>query len=116
MNLYRGCTHGCIYCDSRSKCYQMPHDFEDVEVKKGSYELKGKFALNLCPNEESMGEFKQYAAYRESIVNDSGTETTRVTAKDMCVMFFNTKDTEEGFEYESLLYVVHLIEKYNKAA
>lgn len=33
MNLYRGCTHGCIYCDSRSKCYRMKHDFEDVEVK-----------------------------------------------------------------------------------
>lgn len=33
MNLYRGCTHGCIYCDSRSVCYNMPHDFEDVEVK-----------------------------------------------------------------------------------
>lgn len=34
MNLYRGCTHGCIYCDSRSKCYQMTHDFEDIEVKR----------------------------------------------------------------------------------
>jgi DNA repair photolyase len=34
MNIYRGCTHGCIYCDSRSKCYQMTHDFEDIEVKK----------------------------------------------------------------------------------
>ena len=33
MNIYRGCTHGCIYCDSRSTCYQMAHDFEDVEVK-----------------------------------------------------------------------------------
>ena len=33
MNLYRGCTHGCIYCDSRSRCYQMLHDFEDIEVK-----------------------------------------------------------------------------------
>ena len=33
MNLYRGCTHGCIYCDSRSLCYNMTHDFEDVEVK-----------------------------------------------------------------------------------
>jgi DNA repair photolyase len=33
MNIYRGCTHGCIYCDSRSHCYQMDHDFEDVEVK-----------------------------------------------------------------------------------
>ena len=34
MNLYRGCSHGCIYCDSRSKCYQMDHDFEDIEVKR----------------------------------------------------------------------------------
>ncbi len=33
MNLYRGCTHGCIYCDSRSLCYSMQHAFEDVEVK-----------------------------------------------------------------------------------
>lgn len=33
MNLYRGCTHGCIYCDSRSKCYEMTHEFEDIEVK-----------------------------------------------------------------------------------
>ena len=34
INLYRGCTHGCIYCDSRSACYQMKHDFEDIEVKR----------------------------------------------------------------------------------
>jgi DNA repair photolyase len=33
MNISRGCTHGCIYCDSRSACYRMDHDFEDVEVK-----------------------------------------------------------------------------------
>ncbi len=34
MNIYRGCSHGCIYCDSRSNCYQMEHDFEDIEVKR----------------------------------------------------------------------------------
>lgn len=39
MNLYRGCTHGCIYCDARSKCYGMKHDFEDIEVKKNAPEL-----------------------------------------------------------------------------
>lgn len=33
MNLYRGCTHGCIYCDSRSTCYGFTHAFEDIEVK-----------------------------------------------------------------------------------
>lgn len=39
MNIYRGCTHGCIYCDSRSHCYQMQHDFEDIEVKVNAPEL-----------------------------------------------------------------------------
>ena len=39
MNLYRGCSHGCIYCDSRSKCYNMNHDFEDIEVKSNALEL-----------------------------------------------------------------------------
>ena len=39
MNLYRGCSHGCIYCDSRSKCYHMEHDFEDIEVKEHAIEL-----------------------------------------------------------------------------
>ncbi|WP_027207468.1 SPL family radical SAM protein [Butyrivibrio fibrisolvens] len=36
MNIYRGCSHGCIYCDSRSKCYQFTHPFEDIEVKQNA--------------------------------------------------------------------------------
>lgn len=39
MNVYRGCTHGCIYCDARSDCYQMDHAFEDIEVKENAPEL-----------------------------------------------------------------------------
>ena len=39
MNVYRGCTHGCVYCDSRSKCYGFTHDFEDVGVKRNAPEL-----------------------------------------------------------------------------
>ena len=39
INLYRGCTHGCIYCDSRSHCYGMEHEFEDVAVKANGLEL-----------------------------------------------------------------------------
>ena len=39
MNIFRGCTHGCIYCDSRSLCYRMPHDFSDVAVKENAAEL-----------------------------------------------------------------------------
>lgn len=39
MNVYRGCSHGCIYCDARSDCYQMKHAFEDIEVKENAPEL-----------------------------------------------------------------------------
>ena len=45
MNLYRGCSHGCIYCDSRSKCYQMDHVFEDIQVKENALELLEKALL-----------------------------------------------------------------------
>lgn len=39
LNLYRGCQHGCIYCDSRSLCYQFQHDFEDIAVKQNGLSL-----------------------------------------------------------------------------
>ena len=39
MNLYKGCNMGCIYCDSRSLCYQMNHKFEDIEVKANAVGL-----------------------------------------------------------------------------
>ena len=39
MNLCRGCIHGCIYCDSRSLCYNINHDFEDVQIKINAPEL-----------------------------------------------------------------------------
>ncbi|HNX57873.1 MAG TPA: radical SAM protein [Spirochaetota bacterium] len=39
MNIYRGCQHGCVYCDSRSTCYHIEHEFEDIEVKSNAVEL-----------------------------------------------------------------------------
>ena len=39
MNIYRGCQHGCVYCDARSCCYQFEHLFEDIEVKENALEL-----------------------------------------------------------------------------
>lgn len=41
MNLYRWCSHGCIYCDARSTCYQVHPDrpFEDIEVKRNAPKL-----------------------------------------------------------------------------
>lgn len=42
MNIYRGCSHGCIYCDSRSRCYRFNHPFEDIEVKQNAPDLLEK--------------------------------------------------------------------------
>lgn len=42
INIYRGCSHGCIYCDSRSKCYGFTHPFEDIEVKENAPQLLEK--------------------------------------------------------------------------
>jgi DNA repair photolyase len=39
MNLYRGCQHQCIYCDSRSECYQIENFNQDVLVKVNAIEL-----------------------------------------------------------------------------
>ncbi|MBQ4537840.1 MAG: radical SAM protein [Lachnospiraceae bacterium] len=46
MNIYRGCTHGCIYCDSRSRCYGLTHAFEDIEVKQNAPELLEKALIS----------------------------------------------------------------------
>lgn len=51
INIYRGCSHGCIYCDSRSKCYNFSHNFEDIEIKQNAPELLEKALLkkrNKC--------------------------------------------------------------------
>lgn len=50
MNLYRGCSHGCIYCDSRSEIYGMDHSFEDIEVKKNSLDLLKKELIKRSPS------------------------------------------------------------------
>lgn len=38
MNIYRGCCHGCIYCDSRSNCYRVDN-FSEVRAKKNALEI-----------------------------------------------------------------------------
>ena len=49
INIYRGCTHGCIYCDSRSDVYQFNHKFEDIEVKENAVELLKKELIKRKP-------------------------------------------------------------------
>ncbi|MFV0396022.1 MAG: radical SAM protein [Coprobacillaceae bacterium] len=45
MNIYRGCSHGCIYCDSRSECYRVPN-FDQVTLKKNALTMLSKELLS----------------------------------------------------------------------
>ena len=55
MNLYRGCCHGCLYCDSRSSCYQNP-DFDRVKAKEDALRiLRDDLARKVKPAFITMG-------------------------------------------------------------
>ena len=88
-------------------------EFTDVTVynNDGSPLYEGKFALNLCPNKDTMGNLKKQFSYQVTEKDEEGKDQVRITAENMNVMFFKTAGTEKSFEYESLLYVVDLIEK-----
>ncbi len=88
-------------------------EFTDVTLYNGdgSSLYEGKFALNLCPNKETMGDLKKQFSYQITEKDEEGKDRVRITAENMHVMFFKTAGTEKSFEYESLLYVVNLIEK-----
>ena len=58
MNLYRGCTHGCIYCDSRSKCYHIEHDFEDIEIKGNAIDI-----IRKCSKTETIKMYVEHWFY-----------------------------------------------------
>ena len=55
INLYRGCSHGCIYCDSRSEIYGFNHKFEDIEVKENGVELLKRELIRRKPFMVSTG-------------------------------------------------------------
>lgn len=90
--------------------------FTNVQLKNenGEVVIEGNYALNLCPDESTMGKLKEHVFYytTETVTAEDGSETTekRKTAKDMHVTFFKMSGVEASFEYESLLFVNYMIE------
>lgn len=93
----------------------------------GSYTLPEKnYGLNLCPNVATMGGLsKEFAYYgtRDKIdengtpvLDSEGKPVTEqyITAENMTLVFLNMSGVENGFQYESLLYAVYLIDSYYK--
>ncbi len=55
LNLYRGCNHGCIYCDTRSVCYQIDR-FDTIRVKRDCLrQLEGELRSKKRPGVIGLG-------------------------------------------------------------
>ena len=93
MNLYRGCSHGCIYCDSRSEIYGMDHKFEDIEVKENSLELLKGELLKRQPSMIGTGAMTdpyvplekrlEYVRRALKLIHRYGFEFTCITKSDL---------------------------------
>lgn len=94
MNIYRGCTHGCIYCDSRSNCYQMNHDFEGIEVKLNAPQMLEKALLKkrkkcmvgtgaMCDPYLHLEEKLQYTRKCLEVIDKYGFGVSILTKSDM---------------------------------
>ena len=85
MNLFRGCSHGCIYCDSRSNVYNMNHKFEDIEVKENSIVLLKKELIKRnasmigIPLEKSL----EYVRKSLELIHRYGFGFTCITKSDL---------------------------------
>lgn len=86
-------------------------DFPDSnEAENVYYPKDGIYSVNLCPNESTMGGLKNYVGYQQEVTDEEGKTYYPTVAKNMNVAFFYFSGVEEGFQYESLLFVNYLIE------
>lgn len=74
-------------------------------------DIEGNYAVNICPDETKLPGLKNLVYYSKTVINEQEKEETLYTAQDMNVMFFRLAGVESGFEFESLLYLVDVIER-----
>lgn len=109
MNVYRGCTHGCIYCDSRSKCYQFTHPFEDIEVKQNAPELLEK-ALKAKRQKCMIGTGAMSDPYMHC------EETLRLTRRCLRVILENGFGAAIQTKSDRILQDIDLLDEINRSA
>ena len=109
MNIYRGCTHGCIYCDSRSRCYQFTHPFEDIEVKQNSPNLLEK-ALKSKRKKCMIGTGAMSDPYMHC------EENLRLTRKCLEIILENDFGVAIQTKSDRILRDIDLLAKINRSA
>ena len=76
MNVYRGCSHGCIYCDARSKSYQFDHAFEDIEVKQNEIREQLNKSEAICYDADRYDVWEEIYMMYPFMTLDDDTEIT----------------------------------------
>lgn len=109
MNIYRGCTHGCIYCDSRSRCYQFTHPFEDIEVKQNAPNLLEK-ALKSKRKKCMIGTGTMSDPYMHC------EENLRLTRKCLEIILENDFGVAIQTKSDRILRDIDLLAKINRSA
>lgn len=109
MNIYRGCTHGCIYCDSRSACYQFTHPFEDIEVKQNAPELLDK-ALRAKRHRCMIGTGSMSDPYMHC------EEKLRLTRKCLEIILKNGFGVAVQTKSDRILQDIDLLDEINRSA
>ena len=109
MNIYRGCTHGCIYCDSRSRCYQFTHPFEDIEVKQNAPNLLEK-ALKSKRKKCMIGTGAMSDPYMHC------EENLRLTRKCLEIILENDFGVAIQTKSDCILRDIDLLAKINRSA
>ena len=71
-----------------------------------------RYTIDLCPDENTMGDLKKIVNYPVTYLNEKGEEAVKYTAKNMNIALFNLEEVEDGFQYESLLFVTYLVQTY----
>ena len=79
------------------------------DYEKNKVLVEGTFSINLCPNSEKMPHLKNITAYVKTVESEEGETQNVFCADNMHVALLTFDDVEEGFEYESLLYVNYVI-------
>ncbi len=84
----------------------------EMPISQTETRQEERFAINICPNEETMGDLKKIVNYMVEYEDAEGKTKRKTAVKDMHLVFFDLKGVEDGFEYESLLFLDNLVASY----
>ena len=101
--------------DPENKRFKFLKQYLTLNYAETTLTYTGMYAINLCPNVETMGGLQEYVSYYTQYVDEYGNTQTKTTAENMQLIVLDMSGVEAEFKYESLLYINSVIESYCSA-